>query len=179
MHHGANMPYFLVHQPPKVTDKHYRCGRCSYHLKKGRPGDEKIPMSFGDDEELGMDRDATNRQLEKAQMSRNSLYSAIAECNANNRGYVAGNRSASLPVLNSESVADRDGREGNGVLDRLVGLDDFWNVASAQPPVLLGDPLAYDQRCDQIAASLVDFPLSMVRESLLSLTHTLTFLSGH
>jgi hypothetical protein len=67
-----------------------------------------------------------------------------------------------MPVLNSESVSDRESREGNGVLDRLVSLDDYWTIASAQPPVLLGDPLAYDQRCDQIAASLVDFPLSMV-----------------
>jgi hypothetical protein len=147
MHHGANMPYFLVHNPPK-----------------GRPGDEKLSIPFGEVEELGMARDAHNRVLEQAQMSRNSLYSAIHESRANNRGFVSGNNAlaSSLPVLNSESLSDREGREGNGVLDRLVGLDDYWTIASAQPPVLLGDPIAYEQRNDQIAASLVDFPLSMV-----------------
>lgn len=146
VHHGSNMPYFLVHQPPK-----------------GRPGDEKLTINFGDAEELEMERDAFNRQLEKGYMSRNAVRSSVAEARAANRG-LSTKATQYTPILNSETVAEREEREGNGVLDRLVELDDFWNIANAAPPVLLLDPLEYQRRMGQVIAALVDFPVSMVIE---------------
>lgn len=67
--HGSHMPQFLVHKPPK-----------------GRPGDEKLEIAFGDDEELAMDREKHNRMLEKAEMSRNAVRSAVATSKALNQG---------------------------------------------------------------------------------------------
>jgi hypothetical protein len=49
-------------------------------------------------------------------------------------------------------------------MDRLVHLGDHWDLANAQPPVLLVDPIEYDKRTDQVCAALVDFPLSMLIE---------------
>lgn len=150
MYHGSRMPYFLVHAPPK-----------------GRPGDEKFKMNFADEEDLEMERDAHNRELEKGVMSRNAVRAAVAESIAQNRGGSSRQITESrfkTPIINSESYMEAEEREGDGVLDRLVYLDDHWNIANAQPPVLLINPLDYEKRLEQIAASLVDFPLSMVIE---------------
>lgn len=146
--HGSHMPQFLIHSPPK-----------------GRPGDEKVEIAFGDAEELQLDRDRHNRTLEKGQMSRNALRAGLDQARAANTGAEASIRAAHIsPVLNSESIGEREEREGNGVLDRLIELDDHWTLAPSAPPVLVVDPLEYERRIGQIVSSLVDLPLSMVIE---------------
>lgn len=144
---GSRMPYFAVHAPPKF-----------------KPGDERFQIQFGDVEEVQQERDAFNRRLEKGIMSRNALESAVMESRMKNTGTMGDMSRYTMPVMNGESFADKEAREGDGVLDRLVYLDDYWNIANAAPPVLLVDPLEYEKYLQHIAASLVDFPLSMVME---------------
>lgn len=144
---GSDLPQFLVHTPPK-----------------GRPGDEKFQIQFGDAEELAIDRDKHNRELEKQEVSRGALRAAVAHArgiNAEANVFYDAYRS---PVLNSEKYSEKVEREGKSVLDRLVELDAHWNVASADKPVLLADPLEYEKRVGTIVSSLVDLPLSMVME---------------
>jgi len=150
MYQGSRMPYFAVHAPPKF-----------------KPGDERFPIEFGDVEEVQVERDAFNRRLEKGMMSRNALDMAIAESKIRNAGYggsMGDMTKFMMPVMNGESYTDKEAREGDGVLDRVVFLDDYWNIANAAPPVMLGEPLEFEKYLQHIAASLVDFPLSMVME---------------
>lgn len=152
VYQSAHMPYFMVHRPPK-----------------GKPGDEKVPISFGDAEEGDMEVDRFNRQLQKGEMSRNALDSAIAMSKSMNRaGEASSGRAAGFvphsPLLNSESMSDVEKREGQGILERLIYLDSHWEVAPVPPPTMLANPLDYSARLGQVSASLVDFPLSMVIE---------------
>lgn len=147
MFQGSHMPYFLVHQPPP-----------------NRPGDEKLRMDFADDDAIGADRAAHNRQIERAEVDKAVLRKNLDYARALNNGLKGSFAGTSTPLVNVESQVDRERREGHGVMDRLVELDPYWNIANPAPPVLLVDPLEYEKRADQVAASVVDFPLSMVIE---------------
>lgn len=154
VHQTSRMPLFMVHTPPKI-----------------RPGDERVQVDFGDDEELDENRRKYNNELEKGYMARNALDDAIRQSDGANRGRRGMTNGASgpgfvnhSPLLNSESLADVQQREGNDLMDRFVYLDDHWNVVSVAPPPLPVDPLAYATRVGQVCAALVDFPMSMVIE---------------
>ncbi len=143
VHHGSRIPYFLQYSPPKI-----------------KPGDEKVSVAFGDDEELELERDTFDRQLERQQMSRNALRAGVMQARMANQGFSVDQHRT--PVLNSETVSEREEREGNGVLDRIVELDAYWSVARTQPPVLVMDPIATDRRMDEVAAMVLEFPIGML-----------------
>ncbi len=154
VHQASRMPYFMVHKPPK-----------------GKPGDEKLQINFGDEEEGDIERDRHNRALERAEMSRNAVMSAVDTSRAMNNGTYDGGSggggaafSQHAPLLNSESLLEVNAREGDDVLDRLVYLDEFWEPVAIPPPAMPVDPLVYATRLGQVAAAQVDFPLSMVIE---------------
>lgn len=95
-HQTSRLPVFMVHHPPK-----------------GRPGDKKIEVPFGDAEDLEYEREQHNRQLEKATMSQNANRAAVEHSRALNQGYAGaenllttGGVYGHKPLLNSESLAD-------------------------------------------------------------------------
>jgi hypothetical protein len=148
-HQTSRLPVFMVHHPPK-----------------GRPGDKKIEVPFGDAEDLEYEREQHNRQLEKATMSQNANRAAVEHSRALNEGYAGaanllttGGVYGHKPLLNSESLSDIQKREGDTLLDRLVYLDDHWEPVPATAPPILADSLAYSSRLGMNAALVVDFPL--------------------
>ena len=146
-YHGSHLPTFLVHNPPRY-----------------KPGEDHVEVEYGDDSELSMRRDAFYEQMHRQQVTRNEARGAVEQSRAINSGYQGPSPNDIQPVLNSESIREREAREGNGLLDRLVYLDDHRSPVAATAPVLLVDPLEYDKRMDQICSALVDFPVSMLIE---------------
>jgi len=142
--HASHLPTFLVSTPPPY-----------------KPGAEKFPIDFADAEEIAMQRDAWGRAIEHQHIERAAAENAVAMAYAANRGLQTLNLSKD-PVLNSESQKEREAREGNGIMDRLVWLDDYRTPVAAATPALLVDPLLYQKRMDEICSTLVDFPLQMV-----------------
>jgi hypothetical protein len=137
---ASHMPYFATHQTPKM-----------------RPGDEKVEVHFGDDEEYAWERQQTNMQLEKSFMNRQAARAVLNQTRSDNRRR---NRPweaddyAGDGLIGDESPDQRDAREQDGILDNIVWMEDNWTVAKATPPALLVNPLEYEQRMDQIAASI-------------------------
>jgi len=142
--HAAYLPTFLVSTPPRY-----------------KPGEEKVNIEWADAEELGMQQEGWARANQRQSMDRSAAENAINQAYAANRGLQTMDWSKD-PVLNSESQKEREAREGNGIMDRLVWLDDYRTPVAAASPTLLADPLLYQKRMDEICATLVDFPLQMV-----------------
>jgi hypothetical protein len=146
-YHGSHLPTFLVHNPPRF-----------------RAGEDQINLEFGDAEELGMQREAWARSGQRQRMSIADARQAVSDSRAINEGQSALGAPCVNPVLNSETIREREAREGNGLLERLVYLDDYRQPVAAATPAILVDPIEYDKRTDQICAMICDFPLSMVIE---------------
>lgn len=142
--HAAYLPTFLVSTPPRY-----------------KPGEEKINMDWADTEELGLQQEAWARGNLRQQMDKGAAENAVAQAYAANRGLQTMDWSRD-PVLNSESQKEREAREGNGIMDRLVWLDDYRTPVPAATPTLLADPLLFAKHMDELCATLVDFPLQMV-----------------
>ena len=142
--HAAYLPTFLVSTPPRY-----------------KPGEEKIEIDWADAEELGMQREGWARANERQQLDRGAAENAAAMAYAANRNLQTLDWGRN-PVLNSESQKEREAREGNGIMDRLVWLDDYRTPVPAASPALLADPLLYAKRMDELCATLVDFPMQMV-----------------
>lgn len=137
VYQASHMPYFATHQAPKM-----------------RPGDEKVEVHFGDDEEYAWERAQTNKQIEKAYMHRQAAKATFSQARdenrKRNRQWVYGDDG----LIGDESPEDRYAREEDGILENIVWMEDNWTVAKATPPALLVNPLEYEQRMDQIAASI-------------------------
>jgi hypothetical protein len=142
--HASHLPTFLVSNPPRY-----------------KPGEEKINIEWADAEELGMQQAGWARANMRQQMDRGAAEEAVNQAYAANHGLQTLNISKD-PVLNSESQKEREAREGNGIMDRLVWLDDYRTPVAAAAPTLLVDPLLYERRMDEICSTLVDFPLQMI-----------------
>jgi hypothetical protein len=138
---NSRQPIFVKYSPPKL-----------------RPGDDRhVTVTFGEEEELEMQRDMFNAQLEQHYMSRNALNHALSQARGGNQQ----KQDTYMPLLWSETERERRQREGETVMDRLVPLEAYWSVERIPTNPLVLDPLKYEQHLAQVGALVADFPISM------------------